>query len=98
LLLVNVVNLESISTAGSVGFILIFTFVNYIGFKLSKIINGNQIIPLIGFILGLIAVAILIVQQYSSNRLGVVLAISIIMVCFISEYIYKRISRNVSVK
>lgn len=98
LLLVNVVNLESISTAGSVGFILIFTFVNYIGFKLSKIINGNQIIPLTGFILGLIAVAILIVQQYSSNRLGVVLAISIIMVCFISEYIYKRISRNVSVK
>ncbi len=98
LLLVNVVNLESISTAGSVGFILIFTFVNYIGFKLSKTINGNKIISLIGFILGLAALTVLIVQQYSSNRFGVVLAISIILVCFISEYIYKRISRNVSIK
>lgn len=98
LLLVNVVNLESISTAGSVGFILIFTFVNYIGFKLSKPINGNKIISLMGFILGLAALTVLIVQQYSSNRFGVVLAISIILVCFISEYIYKRISRNVSIK
>ena len=42
LIIVNTVNLESISTAGSVGFILIFSLVNYTGFKLSKIINGNK--------------------------------------------------------
>jgi len=94
LLLVNTVNLVSISTAGSVGFILIFTSVNYTGFKLSKTINGNKTIPLSGFILGIAALIILIVQQYSSNRLGVILAISIIFVCFISEYIYKRIVHN----
>ncbi len=94
LLLVNTVNLESISTAGSVGFILIFTFVNYTGFKLSKTINGNKIIPLAGFILGTASLLILITQQYSSNRLGVILAFSIILICFISEYIYKRTVRN----
>ena len=91
LLLVNAVNLESISTAGSVGFILIFTSVNYTGFKLSKTIHGNKTIPLTGFILGLAAFVILIVQQYSSNLIGVILAISIILVCFLSEYVYKRI-------
>jgi amino acid transporter len=94
LLLVNTVNLESISTAGSVGFILIFTSVNYTGFKLSNAINGNKTIPLTGFILGLAAVIILIVQQYTSNRFGVILAISIIFVCFVSEYIYKRTVHN----
>ncbi|HUX54800.1 MAG TPA: amino acid permease, partial [Williamwhitmania sp.] len=90
LIVVNTVNLESISTAGSVGFILIFTLVNYIGIKLSKTLNGVKAIPIIGFLLGLTALVILIEQQYSSNRLGVILAISFILVCFVSEYIYKR--------
>jgi amino acid transporter len=90
LLLVNTVNLESISTAGSVGFILVFTSVNYTGFRLSKTTHANKTIPLTGFILGVASLLVLIVQQYSSNRLGVILAISIIFVCFISEYIYKR--------
>jgi amino acid transporter len=94
LIIVNTVNLESISTAGSVGFIIIFSLVNYTGFKLSKIINGNRIIPLTGFILGLIALVILIVQQYSSNRIGVFLAISIILACLIIEYLYKRTIHN----
>ncbi|HVA99591.1 MAG TPA: APC family permease [Bacteroidia bacterium] len=94
LVLVNAMKLESISTAGSVGFILIFTSVNYTGFKLSKTINGNKKIPLTGFILGLAALLILIVQQYTANLLGVILAISIIFVCFVSEYIYKRFVPN----
>jgi amino acid transporter len=87
--MVNAVNLESISTAGSAGFLLIFAFVNYTGFKLSKSINANKLIPLSGFILGFAALIILIVQQYSSNRIGVVLAIAIMATCFLSEYIYK---------
>lgn len=95
LIMVNTVNLESISTAGSVGFILVFTVVNYTGFKLSKTINGGKSIPLTGFILGLASLLILIAQQYSSSRLGVVLAILIIFVCFIGEYVYKRTVHNV---
>ncbi len=90
LLLVNTVNLESISTAGSVGFILIFTIVNFIGVKLSKPINGVKIIPIIGFLLGLFALIVLIKHQIASNMLGVILSISIIAACFLAEFIYKK--------
>jgi len=94
LILVNLTNLESISTAGSIGFILIFTVVNYTGFKLSEKINGNRAISLAGFILGLLALSILIEQQFISNRSGVILAISIVLVCFIVEFIYKRTEKH----
>ncbi|MBD0830618.1 APC family permease [Aestuariibaculum sediminum] len=90
LCLVNVLKLESISTAGSVGFLIIFGVVNYVGFKLSKAINGNKYIPLIGFILCIAALVILIHQQYNSNLIGVIIALSIIAFCFILEYLYKK--------
>lgn len=90
LILVNTVNLESISTAGSAGFLLIFTFVNYAGFKLSHSIKAHKTIPLAGIFLGFAALIILMAQQYHSNRTGVVLAITITAICFISEYIYKK--------
>lgn len=89
LLVANTLNLESISTAGSVGFLLIFAIVNYIGFKLSDEIKGNKIIPFVGFIFCSVALVVLIVQQYSSNILGVIVAFSIILICFIGEIIYK---------
>lgn len=98
LVLVNLVNLESISTAGSIGFILIFTIVNFTGFKLSKKINGNRIIPIIGFIMGLGALSILIIQQYISNRTGVVLAITIILICFLIEFTFKKTEKLFAVK
>lgn len=91
LLVTNTLNLESISIAGSVGFLLIFAVVNYTGFKLSKSIDGNRLIPFLGFVLCSSALLIMIVQQYSSNRLGIVIAISIISVCFLTELIYKKV-------
>lgn len=90
LFLANLLQLESISTAGSIGFLLIFAVVNYVGFKLYKKINGNRFIPLIGFFLCSIALIILIVQQYASNKTGVLIAISIILLCFLAELIYKK--------
>ncbi|HSN10022.1 MAG TPA: APC family permease [Hanamia sp.] len=90
LILVNVLNLESISTAGSIGFLFIFGMVNLTGFKLSKNTGGNKIIPLAGFILCMIASAILINQQFTSNIIGVIVSAAIIGFCFITEWIYKR--------
>jgi amino acid transporter len=90
LVVANTLNLETISTTGSVGFILIFAMVNLAGFKLSKTINGNKIIPLIGFLLCMIALFVLITQQYSSNRVGVLVAITIILISFLIEYFYKK--------
>ncbi|MGG6232161.1 APC family permease [Tenacibaculum sp. SDUM215027] len=90
LILVNTLNLESISTAGSVGFILIFGIVNYVGFKLSKETNSNKTIPLLGCILCVIALVILIKQQLESNLIGVFVSLSIVLFCFITEWLYKK--------
>ena len=90
LLLANLLQLESISTAGSVGFLLIFAIVNYVGFKLSKEINANKILPLIGFLLCLTATIVLTIQQYKSNRTGVVVALALIFSCLFTEWFYKK--------
>lgn len=90
LILVNLLDLESISIAGSIAFILIFCLVNFIAFKLSEEINGNKVIPILGFILCLIADVVLINQQFESNLVGILVSFSIIIFCFLSEWIYKR--------
>ncbi|WP_339626821.1 APC family permease [uncultured Maribacter sp.] len=93
LLLVNMLDLESISTSGSVGFLLIFAVVNFSAYKLSAKIKAKKIITLTGFVLCLLASSILIVQQYATNRTGVIVSLSIIIACFLMELFYKR-SRN----
>jgi amino acid transporter len=90
LLIANTMNLESISTAGSVGFLLIFAMVNYVGFKLSNEIKGSKIIPIAGSVLCFIATIVLIIQQYSSNKTSIFVTIGIILFCFTIEYFYKK--------
>ncbi len=94
LLLANTLNLESISTSGSVGFLLIFAIVNLVGIKLAKRLNATIIIPIIGLISCVFALIALIVQQYSTNRTSVIIAISIIAACFIGEIIYKKTKKH----
>ncbi len=90
LLLANTLKLESISTAGSAGFLLIFAVVNFSGYKLSRQIAGNKLIPLLGSVLCSAAWVALIVQQYGSNQLGVMVAGAITLACFLAEYFYKK--------
>ncbi|WP_024480512.1 APC family permease [Cellulophaga baltica] len=90
LILVNVLDLESISTAGSVGFLLIFGMVNLVGYRLSKETGGTKFIPLVGFVLCMVATIILIHQQYTSNTMGVIISIALILFCFVMEWIYKK--------
>ncbi|CAM1361628.1 Amino acid:proton symporter, ABT family [Tenacibaculum litopenaei] len=90
LLLANLLQLESISTAGSVGFLLIFAIVNLVGFKLHREVGGNRLIPLIGFIACTIALIVLISQSLATNSTGVIVAFSIITGCFLIEFIYKK--------
>lgn len=90
LILTNTLKLESISTAGSVGFLIIFAIVNFAGYKLSNKINANRYIPLIGGILCLIALFTLLIQQYNTNRIGVIVSMLIIAICFIFETTYKK--------
>ncbi len=94
LVIANLLRLESISTAGSVGFLLIFSIVNLVGFKLSKEIDGNKVIPFAGFILCMMAVVIIISQQYNSNIIGVIVSVIIIGFCFLVEWIYKKTEKK----
>jgi amino acid transporter len=89
----NTLNLESISTAGSVGFLLIFAIVNYIGFKLASDTGSVKWIPLTGFILCMVALTALIIQQFETNKLGVEVALAIIVGCFVLEVFYKQFAR-----
>ncbi|QNM86559.1 amino acid permease [Polaribacter pectinis] len=94
ILLVNLFNLQSISTAGSVGFLLIFSIVNYIGFKKHKELASKKTIHLIACILCLLAFFTLIIQQYSTNKTGVLIALGIIVFCFVLEFTYKLFNKN----
>ncbi|MBD3864086.1 APC family permease [Olleya marilimosa] len=92
IILVNLFNLESISTAGSAGFLLIFCLVNYIGFKKHTILQSNKTIHLLASILCLLAFCTLIVQQFQTNVTGVVVALGLILMCFIMESLYKSLN------
>lgn len=90
LLIANVLKLESISTAGSAGFLLIFAIVNYVAFKLAKQVKAKKVVPLLGFLMCFIAFITLIIQQFASNRVGVIVIGSVIFSCFVLEFIFKK--------
>ncbi|WP_452224129.1 APC family permease [Lacinutrix chionoecetis] len=90
IILVNTFNLQSISTAGSAGFLLIFCIVNYIGFKKHNELHSKKWIHLTASILCFVAFMTLIIQQYSTNKTGVFIALGIILFCFLLEFIYKK--------
>ncbi|WP_334056095.1 APC family permease [Polaribacter sp. P097] len=90
--LVNTIDLKSISTAGSSGFLLIFTIVNFIGFKKHETLNSNKLIHLIATIICFIAFLTLLYQQFEENKIGVFNALGIIFLSFLVELFYKRTS------
>ena len=89
LVLVNVLKLESISSAGSIGFLLIFAMVNSVGFRLSETIHAKKAIPLLGLVLCTTALSVLIVHKFTTNKMDLIIAGSIIFCCFILEFFYK---------
>lgn len=94
LILVNTLKLESISTAGSAGFLLIFAIVNLAGYKLAANTNSKKSIPLLGFVLCLVAMVVLLVKHYSTSKTDVFIALGIIAFSFMIEYIYKKTERK----
>ncbi len=90
LVLVNVLNLESISTTGSIGFLIIFGIVNYVAYKHAKQIKATPIIPFLGFIFCAVALVALINEQLKSNITGIYVAVGIITFCFVVEWLYKQ--------
>ena len=90
LLIANTLELKSISVAGSIGFLLIFSVVNFVAYKRSTELKRKKSITLLGVILCGIATVVLIVQQFATNVLGISISLGIIATCFLVEWIYKR--------
>jgi amino acid transporter len=96
IVLVNLFDLQSISTAGSAGFLLIFAIVNYIGYKKYKELKSIKWIHLSAGIFCLLALFTLISQQFSDNKTGVLIAMGIIISCFLLEFTYqKTVPKNI---
>ncbi len=94
LIIANTLDLESISTAGSIGFLLIFAMVNIVAYKKSNEINGKSMISGIAALLCFSALIALVLQQITSNLLGVCIALSIVVASFIIEFTYKKLKKN----
>lgn len=94
LLLVNLMKLESISTAGSAGFLLIFAIVNIVGLKEAHNTQSVKIIPFLGTLLCLFSMVALLVQQYSKAPINVYFSVGIITFCLLIEWCYKSRERK----
>jgi amino acid transporter len=90
LVLANGLNLESISTVGSAGFLWIFALVNLSNFRLARHSNSNKVVPVLGGTLCLLALIALLIQQFDSSPLGVVIAGSIFILSYGIEFLYKK--------
>ncbi|WP_052598670.1 hypothetical protein [Aureispira sp. CCB-QB1] len=92
--MVNTLELESISTAGSVGFLLVFAIVNSVGFKLSNKTKGNAFVPALACVACLVAIIVMLVQHYSTSKLDVFIALGVVVICFVLEFVYKKIEQK----
>jgi amino acid transporter len=94
LTLANTLNLESISTAGSAGFLWIFALVNLANYRLASETHSKKYIAGLGFSLCLIALMALFWQQFNSNRIGVYIVAGIFTIAYLVEWTYKKMERN----
>ena len=85
-------SLESISTAGSGGFLLIFSIVNYIAFKLRDKVDANPILTLSGTIFSFIALLILIYRMVILDPRQLLVFIAMVVGSFILEAAYRKIT------
>jgi len=90
LFLANFFNLESISTSGSAGFLLIFAIVNVANYKLAKETKSMKWVSLLGAVLCIAALIFLMAQQFGTNFSGAVIGLSIIAASYLMEFIYKK--------
>ncbi|MET1123767.1 MAG: amino acid permease [Archaeoglobaceae archaeon] len=89
LILANTLSLESISTAGSGGFLLIFSFVNLAALKLRDKVKVNPIISGIGAFLSFTAFLVLISKMAERGITNLITFGGLISVAFLSESAFR---------
>lgn len=92
LLLALLASLEAISTAGSGGFLLIFTIVNYIAFKLRHRIGASSLLTGLGTLLSAAALAILVFRMATIDPRQLTVFTALLAGSFLLEYIYRSVT------
>ncbi len=92
LLIANLVDLKSISTSGSVGFLFIFGMVNYVAWRKADSIGASKVIAFSAFLLCMMAFGVLIYHQFTTDAAGIVIALGIFVCCFIGEWLNIKVS------
>ncbi len=87
-------NIQNISIAGSMGFLIVFSLVNLANFKLYKETKANRFIAGSGFLLTLIATIILIGYNITHNPKNLVSSSLVIFAVMILTYLYKKIENH----
>jgi amino acid transporter len=88
----NLFDLSSIAMMGSAGFIIVFAAVNAAGARLSGRTGGRRWVPLLGTAGCLAALALLIAQTVLEKPLKVLIPVTMLMVSFLIEVVYRKIS------
>ena len=94
LLIANSLDLESISTSGSAGFLIIFAIVNLANVRLYKETASKRYISMAGFVMCTIAFLFLLKNQLTNNFRGMMISLGIIAASYAMEIIYKAAERR----
>jgi len=92
LILALTASLESISAAGSGGFLIIFAAVNYAAYKLRDKTGASPIVTLMGTLLSLTALAVLVYRMATLNPGHLTVLALLIAGSFTVEYLYRRLT------
>ena len=87
-------DVQNISTAGSVGFLLIFGLVNLANFKLRDKTNSNMVIPITGSVLCFAAAAILISYEFEYYPQSLQSSLLVIVIVAVFSFIYNKLGKK----
>ncbi len=82
-------NLENISIAGSLGFLIIFASVNFVNFKLYRQTHSNRWISFVAFILCVVSIIVLIGYNAQHNPDNLKSSFIVLAATFIFELLYR---------
>ncbi|AEA46193.1 amino acid permease [Archaeoglobus veneficus] len=92
LLFANTASLESISTAGSSGFLLIFLFVNIAALKLRDSVKLNPVVPAAGATLTFVALVTLTYRMAETDVKNLMVFYTMIVASFLIEASYRTVT------
>ncbi|NOZ82416.1 MAG: amino acid permease, partial [Euryarchaeota archaeon] len=89
--LASTASLESISTAGSGGFLLVFMFVNLAALRLRRFLRINPLVPALGALLCFTALMVLLYRMAVTAPLSLGVFAGMVAGAFVAELVYRRV-------